>query len=163
MPSASLYYSDLQIPSVGDDASTYGNIINTYLDELLTKLLELEQRVAAASAQLGLVNNAVNDVNRMDNSLADRVSGKQILSGITLSLLTDPLPNYTLASTWPAYSDLLIAIPLPTTPQQVAEFRYQAFMTRANALRSQKTTFWRHAKTPAERRRILMRMTQTPF
>lgn len=132
MPTTSSYYNDLEYPTVNEDASTYGTIINTYLDGLLTKLKAISDRVLNAQTQLGNINRGVNAVQRINTTLAGRIDSSALLPGTNITLLPDPYSGtYTKTTTWPAYTSELSSYSLPTTQSEVANFDYQGF---ANAL-----------------------------
>lgn len=132
MPTTSSYYNDLEYPTVNEDASTYGSIINTYLDGLLTKLRAISDRVLNAQTQLGNINRGVNAVDRINTTLAGRIGSSALLPGTNITLLPDPYSGtYSKTTTWPAYTSALSSFSLPTTQSEVANFDYQGF---ANAL-----------------------------
>lgn len=132
MPTTSSYYNDLEYPTVNEDSSTYGSIINIYLDGLLTKLKAISDRVTNAQAQLGNINRGVNEVDRINTTLSGAIGSSALLPGTNITLLPDPYSGtYTKTTTWPAYTSALSSFSLPTTQSEVANFDYQGF---ANAL-----------------------------
>lgn len=101
MPFNSSIYTDLQLPTLNSDNSTYGTIINTYFQALETKLKNLSDRINAAgvgdSSTLAQINSDI------DGILPDPYSG-----------------NYSTVSTWPAYNTELTALGL-SPPQTASE------------------------------------------
>ena len=133
MPTPSSHYTDLEYATVNQDGDTWGGITNNYINGLLTKLRDLEDRVIIAEGQLTTINASVDPVNKMNTTLASALQGKAVLSGTTTTLSPDPYSgNYTTATTWPAYGAAeLASISVPTTLSEVQNFSYQNF---ANAL-----------------------------
>lgn len=132
MPTTSSYYSDLEYPTVNEDASTYGTIINTYLDGLLTKLKTVSDRVTNAQTQLGNINRGTNAVDRINNTLAGSIGSSALLPSTGTTLLPDPYGgSYTKTTVWPAFTSELSSYSPPTTQSEVENFDYQGF---ANAL-----------------------------
>jgi len=128
MPTTSSYYSDLEYPTVNEDASTYGTIINTYLDDLLTKLKTISTRVTNSQSQLGNINRGVNAVDRINNTLAGAIGSSTLLSGTSTTLLPDPYSGtYTKTTSWPAFTSELASYSPPTTQSEVENFDYQGF------------------------------------
>ncbi len=128
MPTTSSYYSDLEYPTVNEDASTYGTIINTYLDGLLTKLKTVSDRVTNAQAQLGNINRGVNAVDRINNTLAGAIGSSALLPSTGTTVLPDPYSGtYTKTTTWPAFTSELASYSPPTTQSEVENFDYQGF------------------------------------
>lgn len=105
MPFNSSIYTDLELPSLNQDNSTYGTIINTYFQALETKLKNLSDRINAAgvgdSSTLAQINSDINGI------LPDPYSG-----------------DYTTVSTWPAYNTELTALGLspPQTGTEINTF-----------------------------------------
>jgi hypothetical protein len=105
MPFNSSIYTDLELPSLNQDNSTYGTIINTYFQALETKLKNLSDRINAAgvgdSSTLAQINSDI------DGILPDPYSG-----------------DYTTVSTWPAYNTELTALGLspPETASEINTF-----------------------------------------
>lgn len=132
MPTTSSFYSDLEYPTVNEDASTYGTIINTYLDGLLTKLKTVSDRVTNAQTQLGNINRGTNAVDRINTTLSSAIGSSALLPSTGTTLLPDPYSGtYTKTTTWPAFTSELSAYSPPTTQSEVENFDYQGF---ANAL-----------------------------
>ena len=130
MPTTSAYYSDLEYPTVNEDASTYGGLINTYLDDLLTKLKAISTRVTNSQAQLGNINRGTNAVDRINNTLAGAIGSSALLSGTGTTLLPDPYSGtYTKTTSWPAFTSQLSSYSPPTTQSEVENFDYQGFAT----------------------------------
>ena len=105
MPFNSSIYTDLELPSLNQDGSTYGTIINTYFQALETKLKNLSDRINAAgvgdSSTLAQINEDI------DGILPDPYSG-----------------DYSTVSTWPAYNTELTALGLspPETASEINTF-----------------------------------------
>lgn len=105
MPFNSSIYTDLELPSLNQDNSTYGTIINTYFQALETKLKNLSDRINAAgvgdSSTLAQINEDI------DGILPDPYSG-----------------DYSTVSTWPAYNTELTALGLspPETGSEINTF-----------------------------------------
>jgi hypothetical protein len=105
MPFNSSIYTDLELPSLNQDNSTYGTIINTYFQALETKLKNLSDRINAAgvgdSSTLAQINSDINGI------LPDPYSG-----------------DYSTVSTWPAYNTELTALGLspPETASEINTF-----------------------------------------
>ena len=132
MPTTSSYYSDLEYPTVNEDGSTYGTLINTYLNDLLGKLATISTRVTNAQAQLGDINRGVNAVDQINNTLAGSIGSSALLPSTGTTLLPDPYSGtYTKTTTWPAFTSELSSYSPPTTQSEVESFDYQGF---ANAL-----------------------------
>jgi len=128
MPTTSSYYADLEYPTVNEDASTYGGLINTYLDDLLTKLKAISTRVTNSQAQLGNINRGTNAVDRINNTLAGAIGSSALLSGTGTTLLPDPYSGtYTKTTSWPAFTSQLSSYSPPTTQSEVENFDYQGF------------------------------------
>jgi hypothetical protein len=112
MPFNSSIYTDLELPSLNQDNSTYGTIINTYFQALETKLKAISDRINAAgvgdSSTLAQINSDITEVN-------SNISG----------ILPDPYSgNYTTLSSWPSYNTELAALGLspPETASEVESF-----------------------------------------
>lgn len=134
MPQNSAYYTDLQIPTVNSDGSTYGTIINEFLNGLLIKLKDLSDRVDTAQDQLRDINRGTNAVDRINNTFAEVVGSSALVSGSWTTLYPDPYSgSYTKTTTWPAYASDLTAFSPPTTQSEVENFNYQGF---ANVLQA---------------------------
>lgn len=108
MAFSSLYYTDLQLPNLNADNTTYGVILNNYVQGLETKLHNLLTRINAAgvgdSSTLATTNASISSANTKANSvLPDPYSG-----------------NYTTQSSWPSYNTELVALGV-TIPQTSAE------------------------------------------
>lgn len=125
MPQSSLYYTDLQLPTLNADGSTYGQILNDYVQGLETKLKNLSDRINAAgvgsSSTLAQINRDIAQTNT-------NISG----------ILPDPYSgNYTTVSTWPAFNTELTALGL-SPPESASEietfFSSGDFTTFANYL-----------------------------
>jgi len=112
MPFNSSIYTDLELPSLNQDNSTYGRIINTYFQALETKLKNLSDRINAGgvgdSSTLAQINSDIAEVN-------SNISG----------ILPDPYSgNYTTVSAWPSYNTELTALGLspPETASEIESF-----------------------------------------
>lgn len=128
MPTTSSYYSDLEYPTVNEDASTYGTLINTYLNDLLGKLATISTRVTNSQAQLGNINRGTNAVDRINNTLAGAIGSSALLPSTGTTLLPDPYSGtYTKTTTWPAFTSELSSYSPPTTQSEVENFDYQGF------------------------------------
>lgn len=128
MPTTSSYYSDLEYPTVNEDASTYGTLINTYLNDLLGKLATISTRVTNSQAQLGNINRGTNAVDRINNTLAGAIGSSALLPSTGTTLLPDPYSGtYTKTTSWPAFTSELASYSPPTTQSEVENFDYQGF------------------------------------
>lgn len=128
MPQNSAYYTDLQIPTVNSDGSTWGVITNEFLNGLLIKLKDLSDRVTAAQGQLTDINRGTNAVDRINNTFAGVVGSNALVSGSWTTLYPDPYSgSYTKTTTWPAYASDLTAYSPPTTQSEIENFDYQGF------------------------------------
>jgi hypothetical protein len=128
MPTTSSYYSDLEYPTVNEDASTYGTLINTYLNDLLGKLETISTRVTNSQAQLGNINRGTNAVDRINNTLAGAIGSSALLPSTGTTLLPDPYSGtYTKTTSWPAFTSELSSYSPPTTQSEVENFDYQGF------------------------------------
>lgn len=134
MPQNSTVYTDLEIPTVNADGSTYGTVINVFLNNLLIKLKDVSDRVTTAQGQLTNINRGVNAVDRVNNTLAGSIGSNALVSGSWTTLLPDPYSGtYTKTTTWPAYTSDLTSYSPPTTQSEVENFDYQGF---ANVLQA---------------------------
>ena len=134
MPQNSAYYTDLEIPTLNADGSTYGTIINVFLNNLLIKLKDVSDRVTAAQGQLTNINRGTNAVDRINNTLAGSIGSSALVSGSWTTLYPDPYSgSYTKTTTWPAYTSDLTSYSPPTTQSEVENFNYQGF---ANVLQA---------------------------
>ena len=105
MPQSSSPYTDLILPTLKQDNSTYGTIINTYFQALETKLKTISDRVNAAG-------------------VGDSSTLSQINSDIE-GILPDPYSgDYSTVSTWPFYNTELTALGLspPQTASEILAF-----------------------------------------
>lgn len=112
MPFNSSIYTDLQLPTLNSDKSTYGTIINDYFQGLENKLKAISDRINAAgvgsSSTLAQINSDIAEVN-------SNISG----------ILPDPYSgNYATVSTWPSYNSELTALGLspPETASEIEAF-----------------------------------------
>lgn len=112
MPFNSSIYTDLELPTLNSDNSTYGTIINTYFQGLENKLKAISDRINAAgvgdSSTLAQINSDIAEVN-------SNISG----------ILPDPYSgNYTTLSSWPSYNAELTALGLspPETASEIESF-----------------------------------------
>jgi len=134
MPQNSTVYTDLEIPTVNSDGSSYGTLINVFLNNLLIKLKDVSDRVTAAQGQLTDINRGTNAVDRINNTLAGSIGSSALVSGSWTTLLPDPYSgSYTKTTTWPAYTSDLTSYSPPTTQSEVENFNYQGF---ANVLQA---------------------------
>ena len=125
MPQSSLYYTDLQLPTLNGDGTSYGTVLNTYIQGLETKLKNLSDRVNAAgvgsSSTLAQINRDIAQTNTN-----------------TSGILPDPYSgNYSTVSTWPAYNTELTALGIspPETASEIETFFSSGdFTTFANFL-----------------------------
>ena len=133
MPTTSSYYSDLEYPTVNEDGTTYGGIINTYINELLAKLYAVSQRVTTAQSQLNSINQGVNAVDIINTTLAGAIGSNPLLTGTGTTLLPDPYSGtYTKTTTWPAYASSFSgygggAIAVPTTVSEINSFDFEGY------------------------------------
>ena len=128
MPSSSTNYS-YDIPTVGSDSTTYGTIINQFVESLSTKLKTVSDKIntagVGASSTLARINNYISQVNNINNRLPTGVA----------NLLPDPYSgSLTPVSTWPYLNTELQAAGYspPTTAQEVLDFDYSGFATYLN-------------------------------
>jgi len=128
MPSSSTNYS-YDIPTVGSDSTTYGTIINQFVESLSAKLKTVSDKINAAgvgaSSTLAQVNRNIAQVNAINSRLPVGVS----------DLLPDPYSGATTpVSTWPYLNTELQAegFSPPTTAQEVLDFDYSGFATYLN-------------------------------
>jgi hypothetical protein len=128
MPSSSTNYS-YEIPTVGSDSTTYGTIINQFVESLSTKLKTVSDKIntagVGASSTLAQVNRNIAQVNAINSRLPVGVS----------DLLPDPYSGATTpVSTWPYLNTELQAegFSPPTTAQEVIDFDYSGFATYLN-------------------------------
>ena len=112
MPQSSLYYTDLQLPTLNGDGTSYGTVLNTYIQGLETKLKNLSDRVNAAgvgsSSTLAQINRDIAQTNTN-----------------TSGILPDPYSgNYSTVSTWPAFNTELTALGIspPETASEIETF-----------------------------------------
>jgi len=108
MPFNSSIYTDLELPTLNSDNSTYGQIINDYFQGLENKLQAISDRINAAgvgdSSTLAQINSDIAEVN-------SNISG----------ILPDPYSgNYTTVSSWPSYNTELTALGL-SPPESASE------------------------------------------
>jgi hypothetical protein len=128
MPTTSSYYSDLEYPTVNEDASTYGTLINTYLNDLLGKLATISTRVTNSQAQLGNINRGTNAVDNLNTTLSGAIGSSALLPSTGTTLLPDPYSGtYTKTTSWPAFTSELASYSPPTTQSEVENFNYQGF------------------------------------
>ena len=108
MPQSSLYYTDLQLPIPNGDGTSYGTVLNTYIQGLETKLKNLSDRVNAAGVGS---NSTLAQINRDLAQVTVNTSG----------ILPDPYSgNYSTVSTWPAFNTELTALGI-SPPQTASE------------------------------------------
>jgi hypothetical protein len=129
MPSSSTHYS-YDIPTVGSDSTTYGTIINQFVNSLATKLKAVSDSIntagVGASSTLAQVNRNIAQVDAINSRIPAGVS----------DLLPDPYSGATTpVSTWPYLNTELQAegFSPPTTAQEVLDFDYSGFATYLNA------------------------------
>ena len=125
MPQASAYYTDLELPTVNEDNTTYGDILLTYFQGLETKLKTLSDRVNAAGV------GSTSTLAQINRDIAQTNTN-------TSSILPDPYSgDYTTVSTWPAFNTELTALGLspPETASEIETFFSSGdFTTFANFL-----------------------------
>lgn len=128
MPSSSTNYS-YDIPTVGSDSTTYGTIINQFVNSLSTKLKAVSDAIntagVGASSTLAQINRNIAQVDAINSRLP---------AGVT-DLLPDPYGgSLTPVSTWPHLNTELQAegFSPPTTAQEVLDFDYSGFATYLN-------------------------------
>ena len=129
MPSSSTNYS-YEIPTVGGDSTTYGTIINQFVNSLATKLKAVSDSIntagVGASSTLAQVNRNIAQVSAINSRIPVGVS----------DLLPDPYSGATTpVSTWPYLNTELTAegFSPPTTAQEVLDFDYEGFATYLSA------------------------------
>lgn len=123
MPSSSTNYS-YDIPTVGSDSTTYGTIINQFVESLSTKLKTVSDKIntagVGASSTLAQVNRNIAQVDAINSRIPVGVA----------DLLPDPYSGATTpVSTWPYLNSELQAegFSPPTTAQEVIDFDYSGF------------------------------------
>lgn len=128
MPSSSTNYS-YDIPTVGSDSTTYGTIINQFVNSLATKLKAVSDAIntagVGASSTLAQVNRNIAQVDAINSRLPAGVA----------DLLPDPYGgSLTPVSTWPFLNTELTAegFSPPTTAQEVLDFDYTGFASYLN-------------------------------
>jgi len=128
MPSSSTNYS-YDIPTVGSDSTTYGTIINQFIESLSTKLKTVSDKIntagVGASSTLAQVNRNIAQVDALNSRIPVGVA----------DLLPDPYSGATTpVSTWPFLNTELQAegFSPPTTAQEVLDFDYSGFATYLN-------------------------------
>jgi len=128
MPSSSTNYS-YDIPTVGTDSTTYGTIINQFVESLSAKLKTVSDKIntagVGASSTLAQVNRNIAQVDAINSRIPVGVS----------DLLPDPYSGATTpVSTWPYLNTELQAegFSPPTTAQEVLDFDYSGFATYLN-------------------------------
>ena len=128
MPSSSTNYS-YDIPTVGSDSTTYGTIINQFVESLSAKLKTVSDKIntagVGASSTLAQVNRNIAQVDAINSRIPVGVS----------DLLPDPYSGATTpVSTWPYLNTELQAegFSPPTTAQEVLDFDYSGFATYLN-------------------------------
>jgi len=112
MPQASAYYTDLELPTVNGDNTTYGDILLTYFQGLETKLKNLSDRVNAAGV------GSTSTLAQIDRDIAQTNTN-------TSGILPDPYSgNYSTVSTWPAFNTELTALGVspPETASEIETF-----------------------------------------
>ena len=112
MPQSSLYYTDLELPTLNADGSTYGQILNDYVQGLETKLKDLSDRINAAGV------GSTSTLAQIDRDIAQTNTN-------TSGILPDPYSgDYTTVSTWPAFNTELTALGLspPETASEIETF-----------------------------------------
>jgi hypothetical protein len=128
MPSSSTNYS-YDIPTVGSDSTTYGTIINQFVESLSTKLKTVSDKIntagVGASSTLAQVNRNIAQVDAINSRIPVGVA----------DLLPDPYSGATTpVSTWPYLNSELQAegFSPPTTAQEVIDFDYSGFAAYLN-------------------------------
>lgn len=128
MPSSSTNYS-YNIPTVGSDSTTYGTIINQFVNSLATKLKAVSDAIntagVGASSTLAQINRNIAQVDAINSRLPAGVA----------DLLPDPYSGATTpVSTWPYLNTELTAegFSPPTTAQEVLDFDYEGFASYLN-------------------------------
>ena len=128
MPSSSTNYS-YDIPTVGSDSTTYGTIINQFVESLSAKLKTVSDKIntagVGASSTLAQVNRNIAQVDAINSRIPVGVA----------DLLPDPYSGATTpVSTWPYLNTELQAegFSPPTTAQEVLDFDYSGFATYLN-------------------------------
>jgi hypothetical protein len=128
VPSSSTHYS-FDIPTVGSDSTTYGTILNQFVNSLSTKLKTVSDKIntagVGASSTLARINNYISQVDNINNRLPNGVA----------NLLPDPYSGaLTPVSTWPFLNTELQAegYSPPTTAQEVLDFDYSGFAAYLN-------------------------------
>jgi hypothetical protein len=128
MPSSSTHYS-YNIPTVGSDSTTYGTLINQFVNSLSTKLKAVSDAIntagVGASSTLAQINRNIAQVDAINSRLPAGVA----------DLLPDPYSGATTpVSTWPYLNTELQAegFSPPTTAQEVLDFDYEGFASYLN-------------------------------
>lgn len=125
MPTSSTHYS-YNIPAVGSDSTTWGTLINEFVNSLSTKLKTVSDAITTAgigaTSTLAVINRNIAEV---DNLNARLPAGEE-------ALLPDPYSGATTpVSTWPYLNTELTTAGYspPTTAQECLDFDYDGFAT----------------------------------
>lgn len=125
MPTTSSHYTDLEYATFNEDATTWGDITNEYLDGLLTKLKTLSDRINSAGvgsdSDLSQILRDISQYTNLNSSIPPSV---KTLFGITDLKAAD---TYSYATDWnAAYDSYLKGFGLdpPGSPAAVQSFDY---------------------------------------
>ncbi len=146
MPTTSQYFSDLQLPTIFGDETTYGGILNSFMDGLATKIADLNTRLATATTQLGDNSTSgsllygINQLNTLNAQVAANSPAlipSNVLTGTETNIITSPdqfSGDRSTTSSFPAVpnasgttANVLSALSPPTTEAEVSAFDYLAF------------------------------------
>ena len=146
MPTTSQYFSDLQLPTIFGDETTYGTILNTFIDGLAAKVADLNTRLATATTQLGdnstsgSILHGINQLNTLNAQVAANspaLVASNVLNGTQTNIITSPdqfSGDRSTTSTFPAVpnasgttANVLSALSPPTTEAEVLAFDYLVF------------------------------------
>jgi len=146
MPTTSQHFSDLQLPTIFGDETTYGTILNTFIDGLAAKVADLNTRLATATTQLGdnstsgSILHGINQLNTLNAQVAANspaLVASNVLTGTETNIITSPdqfSGDRSTTSSFPAVpnasgttANVLSALSPPTTEAEILAFDYLAF------------------------------------
>lgn len=146
MPITSQHFSDLQLPTIFGDETTYGTILNTFIDGLAAKVADLNTRLATATTQLGdnstsgSILHGINQLNTLNAQVAANspaLVASNVLTGTETDIITSPdqfSGDRSTTSSFPAVpnaggttANVLSALSPPTTEAEILAFDYLAF------------------------------------
>ncbi len=146
MPTTSQHFSDLQLPTIFGDETTYGTILNTFIDGLAAKVADLNTRLATATTQLGdnstsgSILHGIDQLNTLNAQVAANspaLVASNVLTGTETNIITSPdqfSGDRSTTSSFPAVpnasgttANVLSALSPPTTEAEILAFDYLAF------------------------------------